>query len=549
VEFDLVIRNGTVIDGTGRPRFRADLGIRDGRIAAIAAGVPLRGGEDLDAEGLIVAPGFIDIHSHLDWMLPRPDHDCVQAPIVLQGITTAVTGNCGLSPAPLTDISESLVRNASWATGLDSMRWRSVGEYLATLEQQGILLNVAFLVGHATLRYAVMGLRAYRSDSTGEEIAAMAKCVYQAMDEGALGLSTGLGYVPGRFASSDELLALLQVVAQGGGFYATHMRSYRVVSPVYRPTIIGEAHNVLATKEQLELARRSGVRLQISHLIFHGRRTWGTYPQVLNEIESAVANGLDVAFDAYTQTFGVCPVTVNLPDWFLESFSININDDRALEIVEKEIALLFHEMGRGYGDMVLISVDAPELAPLVGRDFLIIADSLGMSPFEAYAHVARVSEGKAGVLQFTYSAEARGEYDEPLRAVLSHPLCAFETDNTVSPPGEFGVNPGPGAYGTFPRILGLYCRDLGLFSLEEAIHRMTGFSAKRIGLDGEIGRIATGLWADLVVFDPKTVADNTTSKRPNALPTGIRAVLISGHVVAKDGAMAGHARCGRVLRR
>jgi N-acyl-D-amino-acid deacylase len=172
-----------------------------------------------------------------------------------------------------------------------------------------------------------------------------------------------------------------------------------------------------------------------------------------------------------------------------------------------------------------------------------------MSEFDAYVHVARVSGGNARVLQHTYSGEADGGYEEPLRAVLSHPLCAFETDNTVSPPGSAGINPGPGAYGTFPRILGRYSRDEKLFSLEEAVHRMTLFSAKRIGFDREIGSVTKGKWADLVLFDPETVADNTTTNDQDAAPSGIRTVLISGQVVVENGETVSGKRAGRVLRR
>ena len=190
--------------------------------------------------------------------------------------------------------------------------------------------------------------------------------------------------------------------------------------------------------------------------------------------------------------------------------------------------------------------EVPELAELEGLDFATIARRLGMSEFETYAHIARKSEGKAYIRQYTYSGEADGENEEPLRAVLSHPLCIFMTDAGVPPPGKGQIN--PAAFGTYPRLLGRYSRDLGLFSLEEGIRRMTSFPAGRLGLT-DMGRISTGMWADLVLFDPQTVNDNTTLERPDAPPTGIRAVLISGHLVAQDGRIVSRERWGRVLRR
>jgi N-acyl-D-amino-acid deacylase len=545
MNFDLVINNGTVIDGTGRARFRADVGILDGKIAAIAPDEPLVGRQTLDAAGLIVAPGFIDVHSHADWVLPLPDHDQILAPLLLQGVTTLVTGHCGFSPAPVTEESQLLLAEFSEMQRERDLpgRWHSMAEFLKVLEQDSLFFNAAFLVGHGTLRYAAMGDRANSAaPPTPQEMDGMRRFARQALQEGAFGFSTGLAYAPCVFARNEELLPLLQTTAEEGGVFTVHGRAYTWVSPFYSPMIFGTPHNVRSTRELIGLARQAGVRLQLSHLIFAGRRTWRTHRTVLRDVERAAADGLDVAFDAFPYTVGNTTISVVFPAWFLDGFAAKINDPRALKKLKRELDLLRWTLGLSYGDITLLWACVPELAELEGFDFAAIARHLGMPEFEAYVHVARASEGKARVLLGTYSGDKGRE--EPLQAVLAHPLCAFMTDTILTRRGHHN----PASFGTFPRILGRYSRDLGLFSLEKAVHRMTAFSAERIGLTG-VGRVVEGGWADLTLFDPAAVADNTTPDRSDVPPTGIRAVMISGHIVAQDGQVISRERRGRVLRK
>jgi N-acyl-D-amino-acid deacylase len=541
MEFDLIVRNGTIIDGTGRTGFRADLGLCDGRIAAVAEGEPLEGQHLLDAKGLAVAPGFLDVHSHADWLLPLPDHDAILAPLLLQGVTTVVTGQCGFSPAPVTDAAIPL------ADGYSEMmrerafeyRWRSFGEFLAELERSRLLLNAGFLVGHGALRYAVLGGSAGAPDSG--QIEALCRGVRHAMAEGAIGLSAGLAYAPGVFAGNDELLPLLRAAADLGGVFTVHGRAYTWVSPFYSPMIGGTAHNIRSVRELLELARQAGVRLQLSHQIFVGRHTWRTHRTVLRDIERAAADGLDVAFDAFPFTCGNTTINVVFPAWFLADFDRHINDPGSLKRLKREIDLERWTLGLDYGDITLLDVAAPELGGLVGLDFSTIARRLGMRAFDAYMHVARASGGKARVLLYTYSGDEA--HEAPLRAALSHPLCSFMTDTILTQHGRSN----PASHGTFPRILGHYSRDLGLFSQEEAVRRMTSYPAQRMKLEG-VGRIAEGLAADLVLFDPATVADRTTRDHPDAPPAGIHAVLIAGQIVAQEGHLLPGPRLGRVLR-
>jgi N-acyl-D-amino-acid deacylase len=370
----------------------------------------------------------------------------------------------------------------------------------------------------------------------------MRSLLRQAMREGAFGLSAGLAYDPGVFAKNDELLALLRTVADEGGTFGVHGRAYVWISPFYKPMFLGPPHNVRSARELIDLARQSRVRIQLSHQIFIGRRTWATYRWVLRGIERAAAEGVDVAFDAFPYTVGNTTINAIFPDWVLDDFPRRIRDPKVLKRLGREFAMFRFLLGLEYADIRLLWGGKPELAHLDGLDFRSIAERLGMSEFDAYVHVARVSNGKARVLLGTYSGD--GEREEPLRAVLSHPLCAFETDAILTRHGHQN----PASYGTFPRVLGRYSRDLGLFSLEEAVRRMTSMPAERIGLP-DVGRIAPGRFADLVLFDPARVADNTTPACTEAAPSGIRAVLISGEVVARDGAVTARERRGRVIRR
>jgi N-acyl-D-amino-acid deacylase len=542
MDFDLVITNGTIIDGTGSQRFRGDIGIQKGKIAAVSTGETLSGRQTLDATGLVVSPGFIDVHSHSEWILPLPDHHKILAPLVLQGITTIVAGQCGISPAPVTDHSIPLLDAATTITSDSefSFNWRSIGEFLDSMEREGLLLNLALMVGHSTLRLTEMGIRA--DAPTEEEMEALQRRTRQAIREGAFGLSAGLPYVPGIFARNEELLSLLRTTAEEGGVFTVHGRAYTWVSTFYKPMILGTPHNIRSVRELLDLASQTGVRIQLSHQIFVGRRTWRTYHTVLEDIERAASDGVDVSFDAFPYTAGNTTVNIVFPEWFLDGFKENINHPRLLRKVKREIDLLRWALGLDYGDITLLWGCDPTLSEYEGLDFTAISRRMGLSQFEAYMHVARLSEGKARVLVSTYSGD--GEYEEPLQAVLTHPLCAFETDTHLT---KLGVH-NPASFGNFPKVLGRYSRELELFSLEEAVRRMTSFPAERTRIK-DLGRIAEGHWGDLVLFDPKTIADNTTPNRLDAPPTGIHAVLISGQVVVREGEIITQERHGRVLRR
>lgn len=542
MHFDLVIRGGSIADGTGRRRYAGDVGVTNGRIAAVAVPGTLSGARSIDAAGLVVAPGFIDLHSHSDWVLPHPDHEDILAPLLAQGVTTIVAGNCGISPAPVTDRSTRILEHSSelLRDGSFSYEWRTMGEYLAALESKGVLLNTGMLAGHGTIRQAVMGEDPAVPDAS--RMRALRDETRRALREGAFGLSAGLAYSPGVFAKTDELTDLAAAVADEGGVFTVHGRAYTWLSPFYKPMFLGAPHNLRSVRELCGVAARSRVRLQLSHQIFVGRRTWRTYPAVLREIDDAAARGVDVAFDAFPYTVGNTTINVLLPAWVLEDYRARLRERSVLDRLRREFFLFRHALGLEYRDVTLLWGATDELTPLEGLDLQAIADRLGMPPFDAYVHMVLASDGKARVLISTYSGD--GDSEEPLRAVLAHPRCAFETDTILTRRGKHN----PASFGTFPRVLGRYCRELGLFSLEEAVRRMTSLPAERIGLAG-VGTIAPGNWADLVLFDAAEIADRTAAGRTDASPAGVRTVLLSGEIVMERGERVPGPRRGRVMRK
>ncbi len=524
--FDLVIAGGHVIDGSGRKRYRADIGVNQGRVAAISRGEDLSGVRRVDASGKIVAPGFIDIHSHAEEVLFSEEQDELLAPLLLQGITTFLGGNCGESPAPTSELPGALL---------------SMGRYLEELESHGVPMNVALLTGHGNLRRATAGSG---PEPPGKrDLARMQALLRESLEEGSFGFSIGMNYVPGIYAEYPEMLALVHTTAKCGGFYAAHNRTCRLVLGD-EPVAPGEPPaNVAAVHEQLDLARDSGVRLQIAHLIFVGRNTWETCDRVLDDLDSARQEGIDVAIDAYPYTGGNTTIKVNFPGWFLADLEGNIRNDRAVARMRAEVETHFELIGRAWSDICLMSSSTsdPGLIRFEGMNFSVIGEELGMDSFDAYMHLARGSQCRATIMQWGLSGDEQDE--TPLRKVLSDPCCAFMLDAVLDKTGQQN----PGAYGGFPRILGRYSRDLGCFTLEEAVRRMTGFSAERLGLK-DVGLIDEGRWADITVFDPDVVIDSATPTWAGVGCEGISDVFVSGTQVVSGGFLtAGAGRRGRVM--
>jgi N-acyl-D-amino-acid deacylase len=541
MDFDLTLVGGTVIDGTGAPGVRADVAVADGRIAAVGDLAGATAAKTIDCAGRAVVPGFIDLHSHSDWLVPGAGAAKLVEPFLRQGMTTLVGGNCGFSPAPVTERNRGAAEDASRLIVDDvlPLRWTSMDEFLAALEATPLPLNVGELVGHGAVRAAVMGTLD-PAVPTADQLAAMERHVRASLDAGCFGVSTGLGYAPGIFAGEDELAAFARWSADAGKLFTSHLRAYSRVSPVYESDPNALPHNVAAIEEILRVARAGGAKLQISHLIFVGRRTWDTSAQALAAIERARNAGTDVAFDAFPYTAGNTTAAVLFPPAMLPHLESILQDPQAMEGVKALGRKVFEEIGFFLEDIQIMRANAPEFDAYDGLFVGDAAQRAGLDPWEFYARLVVASGRQARVLNHTYSGHDGVE--DALRAVLAHPLCCIETDTFVT--GEGHQN--PASFGTFPRVLATYVRA-GLFPLEEAVRKMTGAPAQRLGL-ADRGVVRRGAAADLVVFDPARLRDTASFASPASYPEGIEHVFVNGaHVV--DGARYDATACaGRLLR-
>jgi N-acyl-D-aspartate/D-glutamate deacylase len=492
--YDLVIRGGAVYDGTGAPARAADVGVRGDRIVAVGT-IPARGGVEVDARGLAVAPGFIDVHSHDDFaVLLDPE----MAFKVMQGVTTDVVGNCGSGVVPY---ESAVTRFSRLHPGARPAPWEGFAGYLARVEEAAPSCNVAVLMGHGSLRSGAMG-QAQRPPDAGE-MARMRGWVGEGVEAGAMGLSTGLIYEPGRYARTEEIAALARALGPDGGLYATHMRN--------------EANGLLdAVGEAIRIGDEAGVPVQISHHKASGRDNWGRVRDSLGLIEAARGRGLDVTADQYPYTAGSTSFYAVVQNGAFRSDSPG-------------------GLGQLSADEVLIA-SAPRHPEYEGRTLAALAGvwDLGVEPA---AQRLLADEGEACfVVVFTMD-------EADVRTVLAHPTTMIGSDGV---PGA-GSKPHPRLYGCFPRVLGRYVREQGVLDLPTAIHRMTGMPAAKFRL-ADRGVVRAGAFADLVVFDPVGIRDVGTYEDPRRFPEGIRAVFVNGTAVARDGAHTG-ARPGRALRR
>ncbi|WP_010525523.1 amidohydrolase family protein [Nesterenkonia sp. F] len=526
-----------VIDGTGADRRIADVRLADGLIAEIAEPgslVPRSDETSVDAEGLVLCPGFIDMHAHSDLhLLTRPEH----APKLSQGVTTELLGQDGLSYAPVTDVTLPVIREkiAGWNGDPEdfAVDWRTVAEYLDRLDApdeagRRIAANAAYLVPQGTVRAAVVGFD--DRPATDAEIATMRAMVAAAMEQGAVGLSSGLTYTPGMYASSAELEQLCAEVAVHGGFYAPHHRSY--------------GHGALAAyAEMIELSRRSGCALHLSHATMNFAENAGRAPELLEMIDAALDDGVDITLDTYPYLPGATTLAAMLPSWSTAGSAddalARLEDPRtrarirhALEVEGSDGC---HGVPMEWDALEISSVQDPALAECVGRTIAELAASADREPFDVFCEILTADRLGTGILQHV-------GHEENVQTIMTHRVHTGGSDGLLH-----GDRPHPRAWGTFPRYLGRYCRDLGLLTLEEMIHHLTGRPAARLRLVGR-GTVSLGSAADLVLFDPEAVEARATFDEPRRPAAGIHSVYVNGVLSWRRGHPTGD-RAGRALRR
>ncbi|MEM1699282.1 MAG: D-aminoacylase [Sulfolobales archaeon] len=518
-KFDLIVKRGIVIDGSGSPPFRADVGILGDSIRSIGDLSGSFAERVIDASDLIVAPGFIDILNHSDisvFELPTADN------YVLQGVTTIVVGNCGSSPAPLTDINRHEYVSMLRSTRPDvAVTWSSFSEYLAALESLRPSINIAALVGNGTIRAAVLGYEDVRPSDRDIEV--MRELVREAMEAGAFGISSGLRYVPSMFADKKEIVELAKVVAKYGGIYATHMRNQS----------LGLLDSIV---ESIEVGLDSGVSVQISHLKASGRASWGKTSKALALISDYASRGYDVSADAYPyEAYSMGLLALLPPEYRSGSREEVLKKLRNSDVVEKlrtEFATEIH-----WEDVQIAC--SPSNPRLEGMRVTRVAQELGVDPVEAVVKLLIDDNLATRIVGFTMNPE---EVDE----VISHPPVAIGSDGSIT---KFGVGkPHPRSYGTFPRVIARYVREKKTLSLPEAVRKMTSPPARKLGV-WDKGLIRPGLKADIVVFDYYTIEDTATYTDPHRYPRGIKYVIVNGRVIVEDGVIDYKQREGAVLRK
>jgi len=529
--YDLLIQHGHIIDGTGSPWYSGDVAIKDGRIAAIGPLMRASAADTIDAAGLVVAPGFIDMLGQSDLTILVNPHLPSK---IFQGITTEFTGE-GSSVAPLND-SIIAADRISYEHLKITPDWRTLGDYFARLERQKIGINVGDYVGATQVRRMVLGDD--DRQPTADELAKMKALVADAMRDGAVGLSTALEYPPAPYAKTDELVALASEAGRFGGIYATHMRS--------------ESNDVLAAiDETLRIGREGKLPVEIWHLKVAGKANWGRMPQVVAKIDSARRAGVDIAADTYAYTAWFNSLSAMIPPWAHDGGTAKLIERLRDPATRRRIR---HDMKtpgswenneweeiRGPEDVLIGAVQNPKLLPLQGKTLAEIARQRKADPIDALCDLLIEDQAYTSVAVF-------GMSERDVLLALKQPWVSINNDSQgTAPDGILGQeHPHPRAYGTFPRILRKYVREEKQLSLEDAIRKFSALPAQRMHLSDR-GVLKAGMWADIVVFDPANVRDLATFAKPNQLSEGMRWVLVNGVPVIAEGKATG-ALPGKVLR-
>ena len=521
---DVLIKNGTIVDGTGKPMYRGDIGIRDGVITEIGDLHNEKAEKEIDATGKFVAPGFIDVNNHSDtyW---RIFLDPTLESLLHQGITTIIGGNCGTSLAPLAnhEVIKSIQKYSDMKKV--SFNWLSMREFLAEVEKKKMTLNFGTLVGHGTLRRGLVGDEV--RDISPDEMKVMKKMLTQSMKDGALGFSTGLVYTHAKLASSREIAELAEVVKKYNGVYTTHIR--------------GESHELIrAVEEAIRIAQITGVKLQISHLKAMGKKNWPLMEEALNLIETARTSGIDIHFDVYPYTSTGSVLYILLPDWVTEGgrnmMLSRLKDEDTRKRVIKEMKASEYDYSK-----ITISISALDKA-LNHKKITEIAAAQDKSVEDAIIDVLIASDGHVVTMMEVLSDKNVDKGVINPFSIISSNGSGYNVEHK-----ESGEVVHPRNFGSFPRVLATYVRGRSVVGWEEAIRKMSGLPAEKFNIEKR-GIITKGNYGDVIVFDPKTVKDLATIENPYQYSEGIECVLVNGQIAMNHGTIS-DLRAGVVLRR
>jgi N-acyl-D-amino-acid deacylase len=524
--FDLIIRNATLIDGTGGPARSGDLGITGGVITSmgvIEADAPAV--RTIDATGRVVCPGFIDIHTHSDLTLVE---DGIGESKLRQGVTTEVVGNCSFAAFPIEpERLELHADHLARATAPITPWWTDFDGYADALHEQGLAINVAPLAGHGTLRVAAMGVD--ERQATADELSRMERDLDHALEQGAFGMSTGLTHVPSSYGDFDEVAALARILAARGALYATHARS---VAPDERASVA----------EAIDLGRQTGVTVEFSHLAINRPERWGHGEELLAMFDAAREEGIDIFFDVYPYDASSSSLTQYLPPW-LQSGGTDAM--RARLVVPEQRQRALDDMAEGWfggipwlWDRFVVSSSPDGYG--IAKTLEELAASEEIEPYELTLQLCEKYGNELQVVLFYRS-------EEDVAKFLAHPLSVIGSDGNAIPLDQPTACPHPRNFGTFPRVLGVYAREKGVLELVDAVQKMTAEPARRLGITDR-GTLEVGAVADVVIFNSETVIDNAPFGESADPPTGIDLVIVGGHVMLDHGAI-GSDRPGRVLRR
>ena len=514
--YDYIIKNGKIIDGSGTPWFKSDIAILNNKIEKIAKLTEDNAKTIIDAEGLVVSPGFIDIHTHSDLTVLVNGKSESK---IRQGVTTEVIGNCGSSPAPAYGEGYKHLKEELKDYGL-SYDWKSYKKFLEVMNKKDKSVNIVPLVGHGALRRSVLGYENRKPNL--EELNKMKNLLKKAMKAGAIGFSSGLIYPPSSYAETEELIELAKTAAEFGGIYTTHMR--------YEGEKLVEG-----VKEAIKIGEESGISVQISHHKVTVKNSWGLVSGTLEMMREARKRGVDVSCDVYPYPATSTGLDSILPDWaheggledLLERLENKITKSEIIKFLEK------NERPRGFENIMVTSIHSNENKRFEGKNIRDIGDELGITAEETVIKLVLEEKAKVGMIRFAMS-------ENDIKKVISDPLAMICSDaGSRADHGSLAEGkPHPRAFGTFPRVLGKYSRDENVISLEKAIYKMTGLTAWRLGLQNK-GLLKEGMDADITIFDPEIIEDKATFVNPLQYPAGIAKVIVNGKIVIEDGQHTG----------